>query len=194
MLTQRTILDTDFTDLVVDGLSGWRRSQRLVDPCSGVESHGLRRFALGPKTLRKHPLLIIKILQDKHKLNIAHIPCTRNPDVRFWLLFKEANLQLSPLLALRFSSHINVHTVRCDTTEAYLLHRCKTCSNSFGETYSVNELEMPRNNYTLFLWFPFYRPHPKLFSHTTAICYPDCAQEQALERCNAVPQVRLHYC
>ena len=52
------------THLVVHGLCGWRRSQRLVDPASRVEGHGLRRLALGPETLRKHPLLIVEILTD----------------------------------------------------------------------------------------------------------------------------------
>lgn len=53
------------TDLVVDGLCAWGRSQRLGDSSSGVESHGLSRLALGPETLGEHRLLIVEILQ-KH--------------------------------------------------------------------------------------------------------------------------------
>lgn len=69
------------TDLVVDGLCGWRRSQRLVDPSSGVKSHGLRGLALGPETLWKHTLLIIEILKDKKQTKIfflnktGKLPC-----------------------------------------------------------------------------------------------------------------------
>lgn len=54
---------TQSTHLIVDGLGGWRRSQRLVDAPSGVVGHGLMGVALRPEALRKHALLVIEILK-----------------------------------------------------------------------------------------------------------------------------------
>lgn len=55
------------THLVVDGLCGWGGSQRLVDPSSGVESHGPRGLALGPEVLGEHTLLIVEVLHMTDK-------------------------------------------------------------------------------------------------------------------------------
>lgn len=53
--------------LAVDGLGGRGWGQGLADPSPGVESHGLGGLALGPEVLRKHPLLIVEVLEGKQK-------------------------------------------------------------------------------------------------------------------------------
>lgn len=100
----------NITDLVVDRLSGWRWSQRLVDPCSGVESHGLRRFALGPEALWKYSLLIIEVLQDKHTQRHSK---SHTPQVG---LFYDMTSVLHFYLVKDLRFHFNVHTACCETT------------------------------------------------------------------------------
>lgn len=48
------------TDLIVDGLCGGWRRERLVYSPSGIKSHGLSWLCLWPETFRKHALLIIE--------------------------------------------------------------------------------------------------------------------------------------
>lgn len=84
------------TDLVVDGLCGWRRSQRLVDPSSGVERHGLRGLALGPETLGKHPLLIVEILTNTHRYNLRLSDNTSFNGFKSTLTFMRLQVRHSP--------------------------------------------------------------------------------------------------
>lgn len=141
------------THLVVNGLCGWRRSQRLVDPSSGVESHGLRRLTLGPETLWKHPLLIIEILKNtqKHRFkNLTHTSQVKNIKTTVLVVFVQLFKKPSGLFNILKYVHLcsvwvlSVTHVYWDPTEvslsrmpnAYLLHSCRCCPSlsSSGET------------------------------------------------------------
>lgn len=116
------------THLVVDGLCGWRRSQRLVDPSSGVESHGLRRLTLGPETLWKHPLLIIEILKNtqKHRFkNLTHTSQVKNIKTTVLVVF----VQLFKFILFGLSSQWHTYT---ETPLKCLWAGCRTLTCSIA--------------------------------------------------------------